>query len=293
VETEVLEQCSLPGAAVTTTKKAFMTAFLFAKWIDFFASSVPTPVKRPLLLVMDGCASHIAEEIVIVADRVLVKLVCLPANGTHLLQPLDVAVFSSFKNTLHDLIDAVVRANGINTISKEKALQMATLAWTSCNFEQNISSGFRSCGIFPLNLVKMHEKLHNFQSNGVPASLKTASWLKYKETVQHDILLLPARQRKQSRKRKTKTVAGRLLTREMLQQPDQHSEPMTQNQKRNIAKSKRATKKPPTGHEEQKQEHEHDQRVQDQNQEHELELNAEVRAHQSSQAETVLYVARL
>lgn len=65
VETEVLKLCSVPGAAVTTTIKAFMTASLFAKWIGFFAFSVPTPVKRPLVLIMDGCTSHIADEIVI------------------------------------------------------------------------------------------------------------------------------------------------------------------------------------------------------------------------------------
>eukprot|EP00644_Phytophthora_capsici_P009709 jgi/Phyca11/118136/e_gw1.35.402.1 len=80
-----------------------------------FALLVPTPVKRPLLLVMDGCSPHIATEIVETADWMQIRLVCLPANGTHLLQPLGAAVFSSFKNTLQDLIDAIIRANGINT----------------------------------------------------------------------------------------------------------------------------------------------------------------------------------
>eukprot|EP00644_Phytophthora_capsici_P013953 jgi/Phyca11/120080/e_gw1.40.428.1 len=84
VETELLEQCSIHGAAVTTTPKAFMTATLFAKLIVFFfALSVPTPVKRPLLLVIDGCSSHIATKIVETADRMQIRLVCLLANGTH------------------------------------------------------------------------------------------------------------------------------------------------------------------------------------------------------------------
>ncbi|EEY60131.1 uncharacterized protein PITG_12449 [Phytophthora infestans T30-4] len=82
----------------------------------------------------------------------------------------------------------------------------------------------------------MHEKLHNFQHNGVSATVKKASWLRYKGTVQHDILLLPARQHKQSRKRKTKTVAGRLLAREMLQQPDQ---PSQRNAPKRTTKSQR------------------------------------------------------
>ncbi|EEY65202.1 uncharacterized protein PITG_16821 [Phytophthora infestans T30-4] len=136
-------------------------------------------------------------------------------------------------------IEAIGEESGVparNLFRKEKALQMAALAWTSCNFNSNISSGFQSCGIFPLNLVKMHEKLLNFQHNGVSAIVKKASWLRYKETVQHDILLLPGRQQKQSRKRKTKTVAGRLLTREMLQQPDQ---PSQRNEPKRTRKSQR------------------------------------------------------
>ncbi|EEY57944.1 uncharacterized protein PITG_00540 [Phytophthora infestans T30-4] len=98
-------------------------------------------------------------------------------------------------------IEAIGEESGVparNLFRKEKALQMAALAWTSCNFNSNISSGFQSCGIFPLNLVKMHVKLLNFQHNGVSATVKKASWLRHKETVQHDILLLPARQQKQT-----------------------------------------------------------------------------------------------
>ncbi|EEY62187.1 uncharacterized protein PITG_14089 [Phytophthora infestans T30-4] len=111
-----------------------------------------------------------------------------------------------------------------------------------------------SCGIFPLNLVKMHEKLHNFQHNGVSATVKKTSWLRYKETVQHDILLLPARQHKQSRKRKTKTVAGRLLTREMLQQPDQPSQRNAPKRTRKSQRDRISTKMTASGMHHQDQE---------------------------------------
>jgi hypothetical protein len=240
VDNVVLDGCDIPGAAVTTTEKAIMTAPLFRRWLEFFADAVPSPVIRPLLLLIDGCASHLSLAIIDTAELLRVKLVCLPANGTHLLQPLDVAVFSSFKSKLKDLIDELVRDNGETNIKKAKALQIATLAWTSCNFDTNISSGFRSCGIFPLNIQKMTEKLHNFQRNGAPVTTKKASWLRYKETIQHDILLLPARHTTKGKKRKTSTVAGRLLTRELLQQPS----PPKKARKRK-AKAKKQTKPKP------------------------------------------------
>ncbi|ETP27465.1 hypothetical protein F441_00035 [Phytophthora nicotianae CJ01A1] len=137
----------------------------------------------------------------------------------------------------------------------------------------------------------MHEKLHNFQDNGVPMHVKKAAWLRYKETVQHDILLLPARQHKRGKKRKTKTVAGRLLTREMLQQPDEPSQAKTPKGTRNPAKSKRPTKT--TQDQRQELESKQEQDIH-QEQEHELEQvlgeQAEIPTTQSSHNDQILFV---
>ena len=53
--------------------------------------------KRPVLLLYDGHASHISLELIDYAILHEVIVVCLPAHSSHLLQPLDVAVFKSFK----------------------------------------------------------------------------------------------------------------------------------------------------------------------------------------------------
>ncbi|OWY95601.1 hypothetical protein PHMEG_00034352 [Phytophthora megakarya] len=112
----VMKECDIYGATVTTTNKAFMTASLFAKWLVFFSNAVPTPIKRPLLLLMDGCSSHLSTTIVNIADHQQIRMVCLPANGKHLLQPLGVEVFSSFKSKLKLFIDELIRENGETTI---------------------------------------------------------------------------------------------------------------------------------------------------------------------------------
>ncbi|OWY93232.1 hypothetical protein PHMEG_00037445 [Phytophthora megakarya] len=64
----------------------------------------------------------------------------------------------------------------------------------------------------------MSEKLHNFQRNGTPVDAKQALWLRHRESVQNDLLLLPTKSTQKARKRKTTTVAGRIFTREMLEQ---------------------------------------------------------------------------
>lgn len=93
---------------------------------------------------MDGCASHYSLPIVATAAKLDVLLVCLSANATHLLQPLDVIVFSSLKGKMPRLIDEFVEedSNGGYLIDKSTALRLGSLAWKRCNFSANIATGF-------------------------------------------------------------------------------------------------------------------------------------------------------
>ena len=70
-----------------------MDSARFIRWLRHFLDTVPNAVQRPLILIYDGCSSHYDGEIVREAVRLKIILVLLPANATHLLQPLDVAVF--------------------------------------------------------------------------------------------------------------------------------------------------------------------------------------------------------
>ena len=58
----------------------------------FFLENIP-PV-RPVHVIEDGHATHISIEL---AHANNVHLLCLPAHTTHILQPLDVNVFTLFK----------------------------------------------------------------------------------------------------------------------------------------------------------------------------------------------------
>ena len=57
-----------------------------------------------------------------------------------------------------------------------------------------------------------------YQGNGTPKDIKMASWMQIKSMVQEELLKLPAPQRKAEKKQKRVTVAGRLVTRELLHQ---------------------------------------------------------------------------
>ena len=46
-----------------------MTENLFLQWLTFFDESVGPDVVRPLVLIMDGCSSHVSEEIALRAEE--------------------------------------------------------------------------------------------------------------------------------------------------------------------------------------------------------------------------------
>lgn len=123
-------------------------------------------------------------------------------------------MFSAFKRKLREFLNQVQGDTGAFTIDKFAALRVVGLAWSTCNFEINIQAGFRACGLYPLSSSRMFECLSNFKQNGA-GDVKLATWLKYKDTVQDDILVLPA-PRKKSRQRTTVTVGGKLLTAELI-----------------------------------------------------------------------------
>ncbi|KAE8957546.1 hypothetical protein PR001_g31333, partial [Phytophthora rubi] len=177
VKLQVLGGCDVPGFAVTTSSSCFMNGFLFIEWLRFFSDSVPSDVQRPLLLIMDGCSSHYSVEIILEAARLDVLLLLLPSNATHLLQPLDVAVFSSFKAKLRRLTEIYVGKTGGNSVDKAEAIKMASTAWVGCKMGENVKAGFAGY------------------------------------VVQKEVLVLPLSKK---RTRKTVTVAGRLLTKEAL-----------------------------------------------------------------------------
>ncbi|GMF44616.1 unnamed protein product [Phytophthora fragariaefolia] len=189
VQLDVLDTCSVPGVAITTTESGFMNSTLF--------ETLP---------------------IVQAADNMQARLVCLPANATHPFQPLDVAVFGSFKAKLRGLLNSFAGDGGAVSLSKSMDLELAGLAWRTCNVSANVASGFRACGLYLPSLPRMTDRLSNFQRNGTSEDLTIAEWLRVKRTVQSNLQVLPVPRNKKCLGRKTATVAGKLLTQALLKQ---------------------------------------------------------------------------
>ncbi len=78
-------------------------------------------------------------------------LFVLPPHTSHVLQPLDVAVFGSFKAIYYALVQEYMRRNIGTIVDRYNICEISSKAYAKSNTPANIISGFRRTGIYPLN----------------------------------------------------------------------------------------------------------------------------------------------
>ncbi|OQR82263.1 hypothetical protein ACHHYP_16311 [Achlya hypogyna] len=148
------------------------------------------------------------------------------ANSTHLVQPLEVAVFSPLKKAIRNNIQQFMVNGGVANMSKSTAIRLACNSWVVGVRSSNCINGFSGTGLFPPSLPHMCARLQLFNSGGVKrkksnmlSKVWDVSWRKRQE-IRQTILLLPAEAQKgkSKNKRKTLDVGGRLLTSAMITQ---------------------------------------------------------------------------
>jgi hypothetical protein len=92
----------MEGSKFTILENGWVTCDIF---LDFFKNHFLTNVtERPAILLYDGHATHIIAGIIKIARESNVHLFVLPPHSSHMLQPLDVAAFSPFKQQLNSEI---------------------------------------------------------------------------------------------------------------------------------------------------------------------------------------------
>ena len=112
-----------------------------------------------ILLIPDGCSSHISIELIELAKENDVHLLCLPSHTTHVLQPLDVGVFNSFKHHVGLALNMLLRSSEGCVPTSEDIPAILSEAWPKSVTPVNLMSGFRKSGIHPLNPSYIHNRV--------------------------------------------------------------------------------------------------------------------------------------
>ena len=118
----------------------------------------PSAPGRKRLIILDGHSSHINWNFCMYCLDNEIILLCLPAHSTHLLQPLDVAVFGPLQHFYGLAVDDFSRQQG-GGIHKGVFWPLLRKAREKAITSDNIKSAFRSTGLIPYYLKIVLDRL--------------------------------------------------------------------------------------------------------------------------------------
>ncbi|TXB99560.1 hypothetical protein FocTR4_00005435 [Fusarium oxysporum f. sp. cubense] len=190
----------------------------------FIPSTQPENPKEPRLLILDGHGSHVTEEFLWECYDNNIYLLFLPAHASHVLQPLDVAVFGPLKRAYRRLLLDLVSVADDSHVGKITFLYTYDKARREAITKSNAIAGFKATGLWPVNLAKV---LMNPMVTEAPSPAVTAN-LPAKE--QHSSLLKTPQSSVQLRRAldlvpasATQDPTIRLLFRKIGSQLDRHN----------------------------------------------------------------------
>uniref|UniRef100_A0A8H7K8J1 DDE-1 domain-containing protein n=1 Tax=Bionectria ochroleuca TaxID=29856 RepID=A0A8H7K8J1_BIOOC len=124
-------------------------------WLDLIFIPLTKPeTKRPRLLILDGHGSHTTDEFMIRCFQNDIFLLFLPSHSSHVLQPLDLSVFSPIKRAYRDELakkDILIDSSPISKMTFLECYYKARLVGLTA---MNIRSGWKASGLWPVNVAK-------------------------------------------------------------------------------------------------------------------------------------------
>ena len=153
---EHMREGAVPNTMFAVSESGWMNKDLYLDWFQFFIDNIPP--TRPVLLLQDGHGSHVSIELIELARKNDIHLLCFPAHTSHILQPLDVGVFKSFKLNFSKACHAYISNHPGQVITTAVIASLVADAWPHSLTPLNILSGFKKCGIHPLNPGEVNDR---------------------------------------------------------------------------------------------------------------------------------------
>ena len=152
------------GTRYNRTKSGWFDGFCFKDWLKMQVVPYFNHLSNdsPRVLIGDNLASHLSADVIELCEKNNIRMVFLPPNSTHLLQPLDVAIYGPMKAAWRKVLTKWKQSDGMyyTTLPKVHFPRLLLELMHSMEDKSNYAiSGFRTTGIYPLNRQKVVSKL--------------------------------------------------------------------------------------------------------------------------------------
>uniref|UniRef100_A0A1B0DMQ7 DDE-1 domain-containing protein n=1 Tax=Phlebotomus papatasi TaxID=29031 RepID=A0A1B0DMQ7_PHLPP len=139
--------------ALGKTDSGWMTSVSFYEYIAnvFLPYLDEQQIEKPIIVFLDGHRSHLTLQLSKLCRDNGIILVALYPNSTHILQPLDVAVFKPIKSRWKALKRQWRIDHNGEEVTKFNLPSILNMVIQENQMSSNVISGFRGTGLFPFN----------------------------------------------------------------------------------------------------------------------------------------------
>lgn len=160
-----------PGAIHACHPSGWIQTDLFTKWFKHFLNHAKPSATSPVLLILDGHASHTRNiELINLARANNVQLLSLPPHSSHKIQPLDRTFLGPFKKYFSEEIRQWMR-NKTQAATHYDIAEIFGCAYIKSQRADLAINGFRATGIYPIDrsVFQDHDFINIESSSEIPA----------------------------------------------------------------------------------------------------------------------------
>lgn len=164
----------LDDEAIAITESGYINDRLAYQWVQHFEKATrPRTLGVYRLLICDRYGSHMTYEFSKFCDDHRIIVAFLPPHTSHLLQPLDVGVFSVYKHWHSEAVEAAT-AIGVNKRTKDDFLAGIQDIRAKTFKISTIKLGFRLTGLWPIDSSQVVDNLVNY-ADSLPSTPSKSS----------------------------------------------------------------------------------------------------------------------
>ena len=131
------------------------------------------------ILLGDNLSSHISTDVINICREQNISFICLPPNSTHILQPLDVGVYGPMKAWWKKLLRQYKDENpSVKVMNKTQFPSYLKNLLEKMDAQRLLAPAFERCGIFPVNVNKVLERLPSVETSIQAGPLLNESLIK-------------------------------------------------------------------------------------------------------------------
>jgi hypothetical protein len=136
-----------PKIKIRVSEKGWTDHEIALEWLQHFDALTKSQTKGThRLLVFDGHSSHCTMDFVAYCEANNIMPICLPPHSTHILQPLDVGIFSALSKAYKVLVS---RKSLFGAVRIDNRTFLEVYSEARLGIPKNVASAWRCAGLIP------------------------------------------------------------------------------------------------------------------------------------------------